>query len=112
MKQLHALLAAVGFVFASQAALGQTEPQKGAPGGASRDLEQQFKALDRDGDGFLSRAEVEQNASLAAALRDADKNGDAKLDLSEFRVLQATGSPDRSYGAAPATGAGAGSTKK
>jgi Ca2+-binding EF-hand superfamily protein len=69
-------------------------------GGVSRDLQKEFKDLDRDGDGFLSRAEVEQNSSLKAKFEAADKNGDGKLDLSEFQVLEAEASPDRSLGSA------------
>jgi hypothetical protein len=71
-------------------------------GGVSRDLQKEFKDLDRDGDGFLSRAEVEQNSSLKAKFEAADTNGDGKLDLSEFQVLEAEASPDRSLGRAPA----------
>jgi hypothetical protein len=74
-------------------------------GGVSRDLEQEFKAMDRNGDGFLSREELEQNASLKANFAEADKNRDGKLDMAEFQSLEATVSPDRSLGSIPATGA-------
>ena len=73
------------------------------PGGVSRDLEKEFKALDRNGDGYLSREEV--GDSMRAGFEGADKNRDGKLDLAEFQALEANTSPDRSLGSVPATGA-------
>jgi hypothetical protein len=75
-------------------------------GGVSRDLEKEFKALDRDGDGFLSRSEVEQKSALQSGFQAADKNADGKLDMSEFQAMEATASPDRSLGSVPAEAAG------
>ena len=72
-----------------------------AAGGVSRDLEKEFKALDRNGDGYLSREEVEQNSALKSGFQDADKNRDGKLDLSEFQAMEANSSPDRSLGSTP-----------
>jgi hypothetical protein len=79
---------------------------KAPTGGVSRDLEKEFKALDRDGDGFLSRSEVEQNSALQSGFQAADKNGDGKLDMSEFQAMEANASPDRSLGSVPAEAAG------
>ena len=81
---------------------------KAPEGGVSKDLEKEFKALDRDGDGFLSRSEVEQNSALRSGFQAADKNGDGKLDMSEFQAMEANASPDRSLGAVPADAAGQG----
>jgi hypothetical protein len=82
------------FLFASTAYADDTKPQ----GGVSRDLEQQFKALDRNGDGFLSTEELAGNKAFAGGFKDADKNGDGKLDMSEFQALEANSSRDRSLG--------------
>jgi hypothetical protein len=87
---------------ASAAAGSSKKPE----GGVSRDLEKEFKALDRDGDGSLSRAEVEQNSALQSGFQAADKNGDGKLDMSEFQAMEAAASPDRSLGSVPAEAAG------
>ena len=99
----------VPFAFVLALASGVWAEDQQPKGGVSRDLEAQFKALDRDGDGFVSQAELKPNQSLAAGFKDADKNGDGKLDLSEFQSLQASASTDRSLGSAPPSGA-AGST--
>jgi len=81
----------------ASAAAGSAQPPVG---GVSRDLQKEFKDLDRDGDGYLSRAEIEQNSNLKEKFDSADKNGDGKLDQSEFQVLEAEASPDRSLGSA------------
>jgi len=73
------------------------------PGGVSRDLEKEFKALDRNGDGYLSRDEVGE--SMKSGFEAADKNRDGKLDMAEFQALEANTSPDKSLGSVPATGA-------
>jgi hypothetical protein len=105
-RTIPLLIAALGFCLTAHAqstsAPSETKASAGstqqAVGGASRDLEKEFKEVDRDGDGFVSRAEVEQNSKLKAKFEGADKNGDGKLDLSEFQVLEAEASPDRSLG--------------
>ena len=81
------------------------EPEKvtstsATKGGISTQMEKDFRNLDRDGDGYLSKAELKGQKKLLAKFADADKNHDGKLDLSEFQVLQAEASPDRSLGAA------------
>src|SRR5215210_4996254 len=110
-RTIPLLIAAISL---SLTAYAQTTATTERPaGGVSRDLQKEFKDLDRDGDGFLSRAEVEQNAKLKAKFETADKNGDGKLDLSEFQVLEAEASPDRSLGSvSPAEkGAASGASK-
>ena len=95
-----------------------THAQDAKPqGGVSRDLEKQFKALDRNGDGFISRDELMADKSLSGGFNTADKNRGGKLDMPEFQALEANRSPDRSLGSvAPqeqdeAAGAGATGTK-
>jgi hypothetical protein len=82
------------FIVASTGFAQDAKPQ----GGVSRDLEQQFKTLDRNGDGSLSSEELAGNKAFAGGFKDADKNGDGKLDMSEFQALEATSSQDRSLG--------------
>jgi hypothetical protein len=93
------------------ASSGATEA-KASAGGVSRDLEKEFRALDKNGDGFLSQDELSGNARLAGGFAAADKNGDGKLDMAEFQALEANTSADRSLGSAPANEqAGGGSSK-
>ena len=66
----------------SAGASAATGSSKAPAGGVSRDLEKEFKALDRDGDG--------------------------KLDMSEFQSMEANASPDRSLGSVPAEAIGHG----
>jgi EF-hand domain pair len=82
------------FILASTAYGQDAKPQ----GGASRDLEKQFKSLDRNGDGFVSKEELMSDKSLSGSFNSADKNRDGKLDMSEFQGLEANRSPDRSLG--------------
>ena len=65
------------------------------------DSEKEFRALDRNGDGFLSRSELEASKVLAARFDSADKNRDGKLDLAEFQGLEADASSGRNVGSAP-----------
>ena len=73
---------------------------KGSPS-AMTDTEKEFRALDRNGDGFLSRTELESSKVLAARFDAADKNRDGRLDLAEFQGLEADASSDRNVGSAP-----------
>ena len=68
---------------------------------AISDSEKEFRALDRNGDGSLSRSELESSKVLAARFDSADKNRDGRLDLAEFQGLEADASSGRSFGAAP-----------
>jgi len=119
-KTLSLLIAAAGFALTAHAQSTHTPTHTNATagsttapaGGVSRDLQKEFKDLDRDGDGYLSRAEVEQNSKLKARFDTADKNRDGKLDQSEFQVLEAEASPDRSLGSvSPAEPGAAGATR-
>jgi len=49
-----------------------------------------FNALDKDNDGYISRAESAGNPDLAKKFKDADRNGDGKLSRVEYlRVMTA-----------------------
>jgi len=43
-----------------------------------------FKALDRNNDGYISRAEAAGNPTLMKKFKEADKNGDSKLSRTEY----------------------------
>jgi Ca2+-binding EF-hand superfamily protein len=54
---------------------------------APPDVARAFRALDRDGDGFVSREEARRDDAVARAFDLADRNGDGKLDPEEFRLI-------------------------
>jgi hypothetical protein len=69
-----------------------------AAGGVSRDLDQQFRKLDKDRDGFLSKQEAASDGVSGEDFDKHDKNHDGKLDEAEFQSLQADKAGDRSLG--------------
>ena len=50
-----------------------------------------FSDLDKDGDGFITASELRQalgkDVSIDALIKEADKNGDGKIDYQEFSDL-------------------------
>jgi len=46
-----------------------------------------FKALDKNHDGYLSRAEALKNPELRKNFKQADKNGDGKLSRTEYLAV-------------------------
>jgi Ca2+-binding EF-hand superfamily protein len=46
-----------------------------------------FNALDKDKDGYISRAEAKGNPTLATKFKDADKNHDGKLSRAEYLAV-------------------------
>jgi hypothetical protein len=46
-----------------------------------------FNSLDKNGDGYLTRAEVRGNPHLARNFKAADRNKDGKLSRAEYRAL-------------------------
>jgi hypothetical protein len=95
MTTRKAVLTVLGSVlFASAGYADDKKPE----GGVSRDVEKQFQALDRNGDGSISKDELTAHKALAERFSQADKDGDGKLDKSEYQALEANASPDRSLG--------------
>ena len=43
-----------------------------------------FRALDKNKDGYISRAEAKGNPTLAKKFKEADKNADGKLSRAEY----------------------------
>ncbi len=52
--------------------------------------EDAFKKLDKDNNGFITKAEADASPNLAEAFDDGDENSDNKLDLAEFSALELT----------------------
>jgi hypothetical protein len=46
-----------------------------------------FNALDKNGDGYLTRAEARGNPHLASNFKAADRNNDGKLSRAEYRAV-------------------------
>jgi len=46
-----------------------------------------FNVLDKNKDGYISRAEAQGNPTLAAKFKDADKNHDGKLSRAEYLAV-------------------------
>ena len=46
-----------------------------------------FNALDKNNDGYLSRAEAAANPDLAKKWKQADRNNDGKLSRSEYLIV-------------------------
>ena len=46
-----------------------------------------FKALDKDNDGFISRAEAKANPTLSKRFKEADKDKDGKLSRTEYLAV-------------------------
>lgn len=48
----------------------------------------EFLRLDRDGDGYLSRSELQAGAGVQASYRDLDADGDGKVSRTEFAAFE------------------------
>ena len=77
MKRIHSLLAA-----AALAALAMGPAY--AAGNASQDRDPGFNALDKNNDGYLSKAEAARNPELAKEFAATDGNHDGKLSRVEY----------------------------
>jgi hypothetical protein len=71
------------------AGAGATAEKSRTAGGVSEDLLKDFRGVDSDKDGYLTKSELSSNPDLAEAFDKADKDGDGKLDPAEYQVLQA-----------------------
>jgi Ca2+-binding EF-hand superfamily protein len=71
-------------------ALGAVAPQAAITGEQSpdtpREVDAIFAALDRDGDGRISKSEAKRDESLQARFAGMDADGDGYLSLEEFRA--------------------------
>lgn len=56
---------------------------------AAMSVQEKFRALDTDHDGFLSRAEAQKRRDYTRAFTEADQNRDGKLDADEFIKAEA-----------------------
>lgn len=77
----------------------KAESRKSASDNGSGVLMPEFRSLDLDRDGFLSRGELQRYPRAAAGqFEQADLNRDGRLDFEEFKVLHANTSDDRRLG--------------
>src|SRR5579859_4802024 len=53
----------------------------------NKDKDPGFNALDKDHNGYLSRAEAAGNPELVKKFKQADKNGDGKLSRTEYLAV-------------------------
>jgi hypothetical protein len=63
-------------------------------GGISEQLLAAFRAMDVDGDGYISRTEAAKDPRTSKLFAQADRNGDGRLDVAEFKSAAPTGFSD------------------
>src|SRR5438552_17041419 len=101
MRHRQSFLVAAAIIgFAAWIAHAQPPAGQGPPGGG-RPMNPLVRALDTDGDGEISAAELEK---AAISLKTLDRNGDGKLTEDELRPTPQGGGP----GGGPPGGRGAG----
>ena len=54
----------------------------------AKDAEPGFNALDKDNDGYVTRAEAAKDKSLLGKWKEADRNGDGKLSRTEYLIVK------------------------
>lgn len=91
-------IAVTAFLLSFSVAAGAAGTSGAATGGASMgaDHSAQFKTLDTNGDGVISKEEAKKDAKLSGNFSTLDKNQDGRLDNTEFAQSQMG---DRSRGA-------------
>jgi hypothetical protein len=60
-----------------------------------------FQSMDRDGDGYLSKDEVDSKPALKEDWVKADTDGDGKLDQAEFSKFETNEAPASDMGTSP-----------
>jgi hypothetical protein len=73
-----ALTLAAALVFGAGAALAADDKKAADPG---------FNALDKNNDGWLTRAEAKGNPDLVSKWKQADRNNDGKLSRAEYLAV-------------------------
>jgi Ca2+-binding EF-hand superfamily protein len=74
MKRI-AILTAAAFALAAGTTFAADKAKDNDPG---------FNALDKNNDGYVTRVEATGNPHLVKHFKDADKNGDGKLNRAEY----------------------------
>jgi Ca2+-binding EF-hand superfamily protein len=90
---LGAALALAGSAFAADNAKNGKQDksflQKQEEKGGALNNETSFRVLDKNHDGYLTRAEAAGNADLAKRFKEADSNNDGKLSRVEYFKIMA-----------------------
>lgn len=102
MNRIHVLVVAAAATFttvnifaddkndgARSSGAGATTEKNRMAGGVSEDMMKEFRALDADKDGYLTKSELASKPELANNFAKADKDKDGKLDPAEYQVLKA-----------------------
>lgn len=92
-------IAVTAFLLSFSVAAGAAGTSGAATGGASMGADQstQFKDIDANGDGVISKQEAKKNSQLSDNFSTLDKNQDGRLDNTEFAQSH-MGTGDRSRG--------------
>ena len=102
--KLTAALLATLFSGAALAAGGSSSPSDtSGSGSAGMSSASEFDSLDRDGDGYLSREDVDSKPALKEEWVNADRDGDGRLDRSEFSRFETVDAPTGTDTGSPGT---------
>jgi Ca2+-binding EF-hand superfamily protein len=95
MKKLTLLAAALALAFGTAYAADHSAKtdknviQKQEEKGGALNNDTSFRVLDKNNDGYLSKAEAAGNADLAKRFAEADSNKDGKLSRMEYLKIMA-----------------------
>jgi hypothetical protein len=96
MTFIHAvtLVTFMALCLAAGLASAQGRSDVKVPGGISTQAAQAFRTMDTNGDGYISRVEAGKDPRTTKFFGQADRDGDGKLDMAEFKLALPTGFTD------------------
>jgi hypothetical protein len=104
LLQFTLAVALSALAVSAQAQLSGSLPNTMAEAAAEDAIEadEEFRAFDRDRNGYLSIQEISGSPSMVEAFRTADRNGDGYIDRREYDSLRAGSMVNRSFILSPA----------